>query len=424
MPNHNEFENILSDQNKRPESTCKPVKDPSFVPEDTEINIPIHDPDENTPSEPQKTSITIGKPVKDPSFVPEDTEINIPIHDPDENTPSDPQKTSILIGKPVKDSSFVPEDTEINIPTPMWPISQSPILWASLIVFLSVFLLIILSELLQFFQSVQAAPFFLQIPAYVCIFTLLAALSWSFIKLVIAYKQLRKSPQVRLDQIRDGLNRTIIREQIDKKISKGFETLQMIVKEYPIRDKKQIDLLKKSGMTSGEIDTFKSNINFLLGKNFVGKEKWIEDCDRLFVQIIDERAKSLIRTYARQVAWKTAIIPYGFLDAFTVAVNSVYMVEDLCRLYFVRGGKLQSFLLALKVLFNVFIAAKIEDKIDTATQGFTDSLLESCQASFGELFSKGAAVVLKRAAEGAINGFIFYRIGIATISMLRPIRIK
>jgi hypothetical protein len=383
MPNHNKIENILSDQNKRPESTYKPVKDSSFVPEDTEINIPIHDPDENTPSEPQKTSIPIRK--------------------------------------PVKDSSFVPEDTEINIPTPMWSISQSPILWASLIVFLSVFLLIILSELLQFFQSVQAAPFFLQIPAYICIFTLLAALSWSFIKLVIAYKQLRKSPQVRLDQIRDGLNRKIIREQIDKKISKG---LQMIVKEYPIRDKKQIDLLKKSGMTSGKIDTFKSNINFLLGKNFVGKEKWIEDCDRLFVQVIDDCAKSLVKTYSLQVALKTAIIPYGFLDAFTVAVNSVYMVEDLCRLYFVRGGKWQSFILAMKVLFSVFIAAKIEDKIDTATQGFTDSLLESCQASFGELFSKGAAVVLKRTAEGAINGFFFYRIGIATISMLRPIRIK
>lgn len=370
----------MTDQNKRTEPIDKCYKDLDYVPVDTEINNPIYDID-------IYESPTVG---------------------PDIDYLED-QVTS----------QHVESDA-----TTTGPIFQSPILWVFLILFLSGFLLVILSELFQFIQSIQSAPFFLQIPAYICIFTLLAALSWSFIKLGIAYKQLRKSPQVRLDQIRDGLNRKIIREQIDKKISKGFETLQMIVKEYPIRDKKQIDLLKKSGMTSGEIDTFKSNINFLLGKNFVGKEKWIEDCDRLFVQVIDKFAKSLVETYARQVALKTAIIPYGFLDAFTVAVNSVYMVEDLCRLYFVRGGKLQSFLLALKVSFNVFIAAKIEDKIDTATQGFTDSLLESCQASFGELFSKGAAVVLKRAAEGAINGFLFYRIGIATISMLRPIRIK
>ena len=413
MTNHNEIENILADQNKRTGPIGKPVKDLSHVPADTAINIPIHDPDDYTPVETKKTSIPIVPPIKDSSVVPLDTAINIPIHSPDDYTPTSGGKTE----------EDPPPTAPLNA-TPLRQIFESPILWASLILFLSVFLLIILSELFQFIQSVQSAPFFLQIPAYICIFILFAALSWSFIKLGIAYRQLRKSPQVRLDQIRDGLNRKIIRKQIDKKISKGFEALQMIVKEYPIRDKKQIDLLEKSGMTSGDIRAFESNINFLLGENFVGKEKWIEDCDRLFVQILDKRAKSLVKTYSLQVALKTAIIPYGFLDAFTVAINSVYMVEDLCRLYFVRGGKLQSFLLALKVLFNVFIAAKIEDKIDTATQGFTDSLLESCQASFGELFSKGAAVVLKRAAEGAINGFLFYRIGIATISMLRPIRSK
>lgn len=414
MTNHNEIENILADQNKRTGLIGKPIKDLSHVPADTAINIPIHDPDDYTPVEPQKTSIPKDQTAKDQGFIPADTAINIPIYDPDDYTPTSGGNTE----------EEDPLPTEPLNATPLRQIFESPILWASLILFLSVFLIIILSELFQFIQSVQSAPFFLQIPAYIFIFILFAALSWSFIKLGIAYRQLRKSPQVCLDQIRDGLNRKIIRKQIDKKISKGFEALQMIVREYPIRDKKQIDLLEKSGMTSGDIRAFESNINFLLGENFVGKEKWIEDCDRLFVQILDKRAKSLVKTYSLQVALKTAIIPYGFLDAFTVAINSVYMVEDLCRLYFVRGGKLQSFLLALKVLFNVFIAAKIEDKIDTATQGFTDSLLESCQASFGELFSKGAAVVLKRAAEGAINGFLFYRIGIATISMLRPIRSK
>jgi uncharacterized membrane protein YcjF (UPF0283 family) len=42
----------------------------------------------------------------------------------------------------------------------------------------------------------------------------------------------------------------------------------------------------------------------------------------------------------------------------------------------------------------------------------------------GKIFSKVLGSVFKRTAEGAVNGFLFYRIGIATISMLRPIRIK
>lgn len=415
MTNHNEIENILPDQNKRTESIGKPVKDLSHVPADTAINIPIHDPDEYRPVEPQKTSIPISKPVKDLGHVPADTAINIPIHDPDDYTPSP--------GRGYEEPPPGPPPAEPN-QTIMGPIFQSPILWVSLILFLSVFLLVILSELLQFFQSVQSAPIFLQIPAYICIFTLFAALSWSFIKLGIAYWELQKSPQVRLDQIRDGLNRKIIRDQIEKNISEGFTALQIIVQEYPILDKKQIDLLQKSGMNQDGIRTLAANIAYLLEEENVGKEKWIEDCDRLFVQVIDGCAKSLVKTYSLQVALKTAIIPYGFLDAFTVAVNSVYMVEDLSRLYFVRGGKLQSFLLALKVLFNVFIAAKIEDRIDNATEALGSSFLESCKASAGEIFSKLLSGAFKRAAEGAVNGVIFYRLGLATISMLRPIRIK
>ena len=413
MTNHNEIENILADQNKRTGPIGKPVKDLSHVPADTAINIPIHDPDDYTPVETKKTSIPIVPPIKDSSVVPLDTAINISIHSPDDYTPTSGGKTE----------EDPPPTAPLN-PTPLRQIFESPILWASLILFLSVFLLIILSELFQFIQSVQSAPFFLQIPAYICIFILFAALSWSFIKLGVAYRQLRKSPQVRLDQIRDGLNRKIIRNQIEKNISEGFTALQIIVKEYPILDKKQIDLLQKSGMNQDGIRTLAANIAYLLEEENVGKEKWIEDCDRLFVQVIDECAKSLVKTYALQVALKTAIIPYGFLDAFTVAVNSVYMVEDLCRLYFVRGGKWQSFILALKVLFSVFIAAKLEDQIDNATEALGSSFLESCKASAGEIFSKLLSGVFNRAAEGAVNGVIFYRLGLATISMLRPIKLK
>ena len=414
MTNHNEIENILSDQNNRNETIGKSTKDLGYAPADTEMNLPIYHPDEYTQIKQEKTLISQDPSPKDPDHAPADTEMNQPIYQPGEYTnPSGLEPIGVVDPPTTK-----PKTTFLG------QIFESPILWASLILFLSVFFLVIMSEFFQFIQSVQSAPIFLQIPAYICIFTLLAALSWSFIKLVIAYRQLRKSPQVRLDQIRDPLNREIISKETEKEISEGFITLQMLVRGYPIQEQKQIDLLQKSGMTPDKISTFKNNIDSLLKEENVGEEKWIEDCNRLFVQVIDDCAKSLVKTYALQVALKTAIIPYGFLDAFTVAVNSVYMVEDLCRLYFVRGGKLQSFILALKILFNVFIAAKIEDQIDYAGEKFFSSLKEICEASVGKIFSKVLGAVFKRTAEGAVNGFLFYRIGIATISMLRPIRIK
>ena len=415
MTNHNEIENILHDQNKSTPPIGKPTKEPEYNPDDIEISNRPYDSGIYTPVKQEKIVLQKDPPPKDLGYDPDDTESSNRLYDSGVYT----QTSSVH--KPVKVDDFLPEESN---PTALEKIIESPILWVSLTLFLSVFLLMILSELFQFIQSVQSAPIFLQIPAYICVFTILAALSWSFIKLGIAYRQLRKSPQVRLDQIRNDLNRKIIRNQIEKKIFEGFTALQMIVRDYPIQDKKQIGIFQKSGMTPDGINTLKSNIAFLLKEGNLGKEKWIEDCDRLFVQVIDECAKSLVKTYALRVALKTAIIPYGFLDAFTVSINSVYMVEDLCRLYFVRGGKLQSFLLALKVLFSVFIAAKLEDQIDNATEALGSSFLESCKASAGEIFSKLLSGVFNRAAEGAVNGVIFYRLGLATISMLRPIKLK
>ena len=185
MTNHNEIENILADRNKRIEPKGKAAKDPSFIPSNTEINNPIYGLDTYEP-------ITVGQDI---------------VYAEDQPEP-------------------LPVESDA---TTMGPIFKSPILWVSLILLLSGFILIILSELFQFIQSVQSAHLFLQIPAYICVFTVLAALSWSFIKLGIAYRQLRKSPQVRLDQIRDGLNRKIIHDQIEKKIADGFTTLQKIV---------------------------------------------------------------------------------------------------------------------------------------------------------------------------------------------------
>jgi|GEM_PF-2904731 len=415
MTNHNEIENILQDQNKSTPPIGKPTKELGYNPDDIEISNRPYDSGVYTQVKQEKIVLQKDPLPKNLGYDPEGTESSNRIYDPGFYT----QTSSVP--NPVIGGDILPAESNPNA----WEkIFASPILWVSLILFLSVFLLIILSELFQFIQSVQSAPFFLQIPAYICIFILFSALSWSFIKLGVAYRKLRRSPQVRLDQIRNDLNREIIRNQIEKNIFEGFTALQMIVRDYPIQDKKQIDLLQKSGMTPHGISTFKDNITFLLKEGNLGKEKWIEDCDRLFVQVIDKCAKSLVKTYALQVALKTAIIPYGFLDAFTVAVNSVYMVEDLCRLYFVRGGKWQSFILALKVLFSVFIAAKLEDQIDNATEALGSSFLESCKASAGEIFSKLLSGVFNRAAEGAVNGVIFYRLGLATISMLRPIKLK
>lgn len=300
----------------------------------------------------------------------------------------------------------------------------SPILTACLALCLAALLIVILSEVFQFIQSVQTAPFFLQAIAYVCIGVLACTFCWALVRLAIAYRKLVDSPQVRLDRIRDARSRAITRDQIERQVDAGFEALFSIVKEYPIKDQRQITLLRKAGLKDDELATFKSNIATLLKNDHAGRVKWIEDCERLFVKTIDCCAKRRVSDYARRVAVKTALSPTGLIDSLIVAVNAVFMVEELCRLYFVRTGRWHSVLLAGQLVFSTFISARLDDRVDDMTDSLFDGVISGIPKMSEEIFAKLTLGALKRTAEGAVTLALFYRLGASAMVLLRPIRVK
>ncbi|MBM3338196.1 MAG: DUF697 domain-containing protein [Betaproteobacteria bacterium] len=300
----------------------------------------------------------------------------------------------------------------------------SPILTACLVLCLAALLIVILSEVFQFIQSVQSAPLFLQVIAYGCIGILTAAFCWAIARLAIAYRQLVDSPQVRLDRIRDARSRAITRDQIERQVDAGYASLLSIVKEYPIQDQRQISLLRRAGMKDDELATLKSNIANLLKPDNAGRLKWIEDCERLFIGTIDCCAKRRVSEYARRVAVKTALSPTGLIDSLIVAVNAVFMVEELCRLYFVRTSRWHSVLLAGQLVFSTFISAKLDDRVDDVTDTLFGDAIAGIPEMLKDVLAKVTLGVLKRTAEGTINLVIFYRLGASAVVLLRPIRVK
>jgi len=299
----------------------------------------------------------------------------------------------------------------------------SPILSACIILCLAALLIVILSEVFQFIQSVQSAPIALQAFAYVCIGVLALSFCWALARLAIAYRQLVDSPQVRLDRIRDARSRAITRDQIERQVDAGYEALFSIVKEYPIQDQRQIALLNKAGLKDDELTTFKSNISVLLKTDHAGRVKWIEDCERLFVKTIDSCAKRRVSEYARRVAVKTALSPTGLIDSLIVAVNAVFMIEELCRLYFVRTSRWHSVLLAGQLVFSTFISARLDDRVDDMTDSLFDGVISSIPKMSEEIFAKITLGALKRTAEGAVTLALFYRLGASAMVLLRPIRV-
>jgi len=304
---------------------------------------------------------------------------------------------------------------------------SNPVLVAFFVLCLTIFAIIILSELFKFIQAVQSAPFLFQMAGVVCGSGLAIAFVWAVARLVMTYRLFVISPQVQLDQIRDPYSRAIIRKKVANKVNnqveEGYQALVTLVREYPIEDPKQIKLLRMAGMTEAEEVKFKKDIADLKESDSAGRSKWIEDCDSLFVKKIDDFASQRVSDYSKRVGIKTALCPTGFLDALIVIVNSFLLVEELCRLYNVRANWRNSAFLAARLVFNTFISAKLEKSLDNTANFFSDELALA-STSLGNALSKLFLGVGKRMVEGAFNYFLIKRLGHATMRYLRPIKLK
>jgi len=121
---------------------------------------------------------------------------------------------------------------------------------------------------------------------------------------------------------------------------------------------------------------------------------------------LDARAADSARRGARAVAASTALLPSGVLDAIAVLYLNVRMVREIAVVYGGRAGWLGSWRLLRQVI--VHLAA-------TGMIALGDDF-------FSAILGGGALAKLsRRAGEGAINGALTARIGIAAMEVCRPL---
>jgi uncharacterized membrane protein YcjF (UPF0283 family) len=301
---------------------------------------------------------------------------------------------------------------------------RSPLLSALLLLAVSALLLVVLSEVFQFVQVIQSASLPLQVVAYLCGGVLIICFGWSALRLANTYRKLSTSPQVAVTSIDNAHGRAFTRRQIEEERDAGVLALRSIVESYPIDEKEHLAFLRKMGCNDEDINTLRGNIRFLLESEGAGRAKWLEDCEQKFIRLVDDIAKRRVADYAKRVAVKTAVMPTGFFDSLIVASNAVFLVEELCKCYYVRTSLGNSLLIVIRLVFSTFVSARLEDRIDAATDSLFDGALSSIHEMAKEAFAKVTLNILKRTAEGTINYALFYRLGGAAILYLRPIRLK
>ena len=128
--------------------------------------------------------------------------------------------------------------------------------------------------------------------------------------------------------------------------------------------------------------------------------------DSLLVQPLDGEAHKIIARRARRVTLLTTVTPVAALDILFVAAQNLGMLRELATLYGGRPSTLATLKLARMVATHLAVTGGLALS-DNLIQHFVGKgLLGKLSARFGE---------------GAVNGILTSRIGLAAVAVCRPV---
>jgi putative membrane protein len=128
--------------------------------------------------------------------------------------------------------------------------------------------------------------------------------------------------------------------------------------------------------------------------------------DRDLMSGFDDQAHRIIARAARRVTMLTAVTPAAALDILFVAAQNLRMLREIATLYGGRPSTLSTLKLARMVISHLAVAGGL---------ALSDSLIQ-------HVIGKGIVGRLSaRFGEGAVNGILTARIGLAARDVCRPI---
>ena len=128
--------------------------------------------------------------------------------------------------------------------------------------------------------------------------------------------------------------------------------------------------------------------------------------DRLVVRPLDEESHRIIARRARRVTLLTTVTPAAALDIIFVAAQNLRMLRELAELYGGRPSTLSTLKLARMVVAHLAVTGGLALSDNLIQHVVGKGLLGRLSARFGE---------------GAVNGILTSRIGLAARDVCRPV---
>jgi len=160
-------------------------------------------------------------------------------------------------------------------------------------------------------------------------------------------------------------------------------------------------------------------------KGYVDSARWLREFNESFVHVLDKAARKRIRAYTSTVAVGTAASPVKFIDQMIVLYASLKLIGELLEIYNLRPAFGQSALILSRAIIQAYLSGVIGEQSETGVEAFSDYY----ESIFGEIsFATGISAatdatrfILPKVSEGALNGFLIWRLGRQAQKMLRPL---
>lgn len=184
-------------------------------------------------------------------------------------------------------------------------------------------------------------------------------------------------------------------------------------KNLPGLDKKDMEKLR----------VFKQSL--MDKKDHLDSARWLKEFEESFVHILDKAARTRIRAYTKAVSVGTAASPIRFIDQMIVLYSSLKLVSELLEIYNLRPALGQGAMVLSRAIIQAYLSGAIGEQSEAGVEAFSDFW----EGIFGEIslatgFSAATDAtrfVLPKVSEGALNGFLIWRLGRQAQKMIRPV---
>jgi uncharacterized membrane protein YcjF (UPF0283 family) len=275
-------------------------------------------------------------------------------------------------------------------------------------IIVAAFVLVALSQTATLAREIGNLPFPGNWIGFVSLGILWLAIGFATLQLVSGLVRLKKTPGVSLSALKMMQDRAENRKWHRENQKVAETAVRDFLRQYP-SNRNQVKLLENAGFGRDSITVvdFFERIEQLMRTDNGLPDQWLEDVRSRIVLPMEAAATRIIKRVSMQVGAATAISPRGSVDSLIVLAQSYRLVNELCQLYGVRPGGLETCYILGQSLLSVAIAAGG----DQAADKVEEQVRETLQNTLGVAAGSVAAKVGTRVGEGTVNAMFVRRIG-------------